>query len=55
MNQTGITVHTDTGSEFRKLRDELGVTSDELLRYMIDLYKPRAWFIKLLNKVLKWM
>lgn len=53
--QTGITVHRDTGSEFKRLRDELGITSDEMLRYMIELYRPRAWFFKLIRKVSKWM
>ena len=54
-NQTGISVHKDTGSEFRKIRDELDITSDELLKQMIVLYKPRVWFFKLLNKAFKWM
>ena len=54
-NQTGISVHKDTGSEFRRLREELGVTSDELLRYMIELYRPRAWFFKIFKRVTKWM
>jgi len=54
-NQTGITVNKKTGYEFRKIRDELEITSDELLKQMIDVYKPRFWFFKLFNKVLKWM
>jgi len=54
-NQTGISVNKNTGSEFRRLRDELGVTSDELLRYMIELYRPRTWLFKLFKKATKWM
>jgi len=54
-NQFGITVHKDTGKEFIRIRNEMEITSDELLKQMIELYKPRAWFFRLLNKVFRWI
>jgi len=54
-NQFSITVHKDTGKEFVRVRDEIGITSDELLAQMIELYRPRAWFFKLLNKAFRWI
>jgi len=54
-NQKSLTVHRTTGEEFVRIREEMNVTSDELLKQMIELYKPRAWFFRMLNRVMKWI
>jgi len=53
--QRNITVHRDTGTKFVQIRDELDMTSDELLNVLLECSRVKLFFIKILSKGFKWI